>query len=54
MISNQTVNTAIAANVVARAIHNTKATRIRHNKTNKFRYNPIVENRYSINFYTFY
>ena len=48
MISNQTViNAAIATNIAARAIHNTKVTRISHNKTNKFRYNPIVENRYN-------
>ena len=48
MISNQTViNIAIATNIAARAIHNTKATRICHNKTNKFRYNPIVKNRYN-------
>ena len=39
MISNQTViNTAIATNIAARAIHNTKATRISSRKTNNFHY----------------
>ena len=48
MISNQTViNTAIATNIAARAIHNTKASSISHRKTNNFRHKSIIKNRYN-------